>query len=151
MNLLNHVKITPVLGYYAAGTTERKATTIIDTAGYEGCMFIFLFGDLIAAGLINCKVVGNSVSATGGTNLATAAIAHTVTVAEAALTKPTAIAIDVYQPDPALYRYLEAICDPDSQSEEILGIVAVQYNGKYKPDPNAVLIDSKIKAFPAAS
>ena len=151
MNLLPNVKITPVLGYYAAGVTERKATTIIDMAGYEGCMFVFLFGDLIAAGVINCKVVGNATSATGGTNLATAAIAHTVTVAEAALTKPTAIAIDVYQPDPGLYRYLEAICDPDTQSEEILGIVAIQYNGKYKPDPNAILIDSKVKAFPAAS
>jgi hypothetical protein len=150
MNLLNEVKVTPVLGYYAAGQTERKATTIIDMAGYEGCLFLYLFGTLTEASVDNCWIYGNSVSATGGTKLTTATVAHTVTAANA-LVNPSAIAIDVYQPDPALYRYLEASIDPDTQDSLILGIVAIQYKGKYKPDPNAVLMDSKIVAFPAAS
>ena len=147
MSLLNDVKIIPVLGYYAAGVTERKASTIIDMAGYEGCMFVYLFGTLVAAGTLNCWVYGNSTSATGGTKLTTATVAHLVTAANALLTK-SAIAIDVYQPDPGLYRYLEASIDPDDQNEEILGIIAIQYKGKFKPDPNAVLINSKFKAFP---
>jgi hypothetical protein len=148
MNLLENVKITPVLGYYAAGVTEEKATTIIDTAGYEGCMFLFLFGTIIENGILNCLVYGNSVSATGGTAL-DADMAHLVTAADAAK-NPTTIAIDVYQPDPALYRYLEASINPDTSNAVILGIVAIQYNGKIKPDPNSVLIDSAMLVSPAA-
>ena len=150
MNLLNNVKVTPILGYYAAGGTERKATTIIDMACYEGCLFIFLFGTLLETGVLNCCIYGNTVSATGGTKLNTATIAHTVTAANALLAK-SAIAIDVYQPDPTLFRYLEASCDPDTASEEILGIIAIQYNGKVKPDPQGVLINSGVTVFPAAA
>ena len=150
MNLLNDVKITPVLGYYAAGQTERKATTIIDMAGYEGCMFLFLFGTLLETAVLNCWLYGNTTSATGGTKLTTATVAHTVTAANALLAK-SAIAIDVYQPDPGLYRYLEASIDPDTANAEILGIVALQYNGKLKPEAVTVLLNSKIKAFPAAA
>ena len=150
MNLLNDVKITPVLGYYAAGQTERKATTIIDMAGYEGCMFLFLFGTLLETAVLNCWLYGNTTSATGGTKLTTATVAHTVTAANALLAK-SAIAIDVYQPDPGLYRYLEASIDPDTANAEILGIVALQYNGKLKPEAVTVLLNSKIKAFQAAA
>jgi hypothetical protein len=150
MNLLNHVKVTPVLGYYAAGVTERKAPTILDMAGYEGVMFLFLFGTLLETAVLNCWIYGNSTSATGGTKLTTATVAHTVTAADALLAK-SCIAIDVYQPDPVLYRYLEASVDPDTQDSVILGIVAIQYNGKVKPDPNAVLMASNIEVFPAAS
>jgi hypothetical protein len=148
-NLLPNIKITPVLGYFGAGVTEEKGI-IIDMAGYEGCVFIYHFAAIVAGGVLNCKLYGNTVSATGGTNLATADIAHTVTSAEA-LVALSDIAIDVYQPDPTLFRYLEASIDPDSQNAVILGITAVQYNGKCKPDLNAGLIDYKFKAFPAAS
>ena len=150
MNLLNHVKITPVLGYYAAGVTERKATTIIDMAGYEGCLFLYLFGTLLDTAVLNCWLYGNSVSATGGTKLTTATVAHTTTTAQATIAE-SAIAIDVYQPDPALYRYLEASIDPDTANAEILGIIAIQYNGKKKPELTATLLGSKIAVFPAAS
>jgi hypothetical protein len=151
MNLLNNVKITPVLGYYAAGVTERKAGTIIDMAGYEGCLFLYFFGTLLETSVLNCWIYGNSTSATGGTKLTTATVAHTVTAANALLVE-SAIAIDVYQPTPpASFRYLEASIDPDTANAVILGIVAIQYNGKLKPDANAVLINSKVNVFPAAS
>jgi len=150
MNLLNEVKITPVLGYYAAGVTERKAPTIIDTAGYDGCLFLYLFGtNLLETAVLNCWIYGHDVDATGGTKLTTATVAHTVTAANALLAK-SAIAIDVFQPDPALYRYLEASIDPDMANAEILGIIAIQYNGNVKPDANAVLLASNIEVFPAA-
>jgi hypothetical protein len=150
MNLLNEVKITPVLGYYAAAVTERKATTIIDQDGYEGCLFLYLFGTLLETAVLNCWIYGNTTSATGGTKLTTASVAHTVTAANALLAK-SAIAIDVYQPDPGLYRYLEASIDPDTANAEILGIVAIQYNGKLKPESVANLLASNIEVFPAAS
>ena len=39
MNLLKNVAVKQVLGYYAAGTTKRTSD-IIDTAGYDGVMFV---------------------------------------------------------------------------------------------------------------
>jgi hypothetical protein len=129
--------------------TERKASTIIDMAGYEGCLFIFEFGTIIEAGVLKCNIYGNTTSATGGTKI-DSSLSHTVTAANAALTQ-SAIAIDVYQPDPTLYRYLEASIDPDDQNAVILGITAIRYNGKLKPEPTTGLLTSKISVFPAAA
>ncbi len=148
MNLLKEVKIDQVLGYYAAGVTERKGS-VIDMAGFEGCLFIYEFGTIIEAGVLNCFVYGNTTQVTGGTKL-NCTVAHTVTAANAALTQ-SAIAIDVYQADPTTYRYLEATIDPDTQNAVLLGITAIRYNGKYKPELTTGLLNYKMSVFPAAA
>jgi len=134
MNLSRNVKVTPILGYYAAGVTARKAA-IVDMAGFEGCMFLYLFGTLIEAGTLDCYVNGDAANSTSAMARLLTTTAHTITAADALLTQSCVI-VDVYQPDPVLHRYLEAVADPSDQNAVILGIVAIQYDGKNHPDTN---------------
>lgn len=148
MNQLTNLKITQVLGYFAAGTTAKKAD-IIDMAGFEGCLFIFEMGTLIEAGTLIASVTGNTTAVTGGTAL-DATASHTVTAVTAALTQ-SALAVDVHQAEPSLYRYLEAIITPAVQNAVILGITAVQYGGKLKPEDVTDLLASTLASSPAAA
>lgn len=148
MNLSNEVKIDQILGYYAAGQTQRKSD-IVDMAGYEGCMFIFQFGTLLENGTIACDINGNTTNATGGTKLAGGADV-TVTAAMALLGK-SAIVVDVYQPEPSTSRYLEAMITLGAANTLILGITAIRYGGKYKPELTSDLLAYAFSASPAAA
>jgi len=138
MNLLTNVKVDQVLGYYAAGTTVEKSA-IVDMAGYEGCMFIFELGTILDTGVITCNVNGNTINATGGANLGSAVA--TVTATTAALTQ-SAIVVDIFQPQPTTSRYLEAAITPSVANAVILGITAIRYQGKYKPELTTGLLAS---------
>lgn len=146
--LLKNVRVDQVLGYYAAGQTTRKSD-VLDMAGYEGCMFIFSFGTILETGTIACDVNGNSANSTGGTKLAGGAT-HTVTATTAALTK-SAIVVDIYQPDPASYRYIEAMITLGVANTLILGITAIRYNGKKKPELTTQLLAAATSTSPAAA
>lgn len=148
MNLSKNVRVDQVLGYFAAAQTTRKSD-IVDMAGYEGCMFIFEFGTLLATGTIACDINGNSSNATGGTKLAGGAT-HTVTATTAALTH-SAIVVDIYQPDPASYRYLEAMISLGVANTLILGVTAIRYNGKVKPEATSHLLAASFASSPAAA
>lgn len=148
MNLSKNVKVSQLLGYFAAAQTARKSA-ILDMAGYEGCMFIFSFGTILNTGTIAADINGNTTNATGGTKLAGGAT-HTVTTTTAALTS-SAIVVDVYQPDPATSRYLEAMLTLGVANTEILGVVAIQYNGKVKPEVTTQLLAASFATSPAAA
>ena len=140
MNLLANVKVDQVLGYFAAGQTAQKAT-IIDMAGYEGCMFIYEFGTILNTGVLTCDINGNTVNATGGTKLGTSTVA-TVTATTAALAQ-SCIVVDIFQPQPGTSRYLEAMITPSVVNAVILGITAIRYQGKYKPEVTTGLLASQ--------
>lgn len=132
MNLSKNVKVTQVLGYYAAGTTARKAD-IIDMQNYDGCMFIYELGTLLENGTLDCFVSGDAANATGAMTRLLTTTAYTATAADALLAK-SCIVVDVFQPDPVLHRYLEAQLVPAVANAVILGITAIQYNGRVHPD-----------------
>lgn len=148
MNLSKNVKVTQVLGYYAAGTTARKAA-IIDMANFDGCMFVFEFGTLIEAGTLDCFVNGDAANSTSAMTRLLTTSAYTVTAADALKTQ-SCIVVDVFQPDPVLHRYLEAVSDPSDQNAVILGITAIQYSGRVKPTTaDASLLKSTFLQSPA--
>lgn len=148
MNLVNNVKVDQVLGYFAAGQAAKKAA-VLDMAGYEGCMFIYEFGTILDTGTLACEINGNSVNATGGTKLAGGKTV-TVNATTAALTS-SAVVVDIYQPDPSNYRYLEAMVTPAVANAVILGITAIRYGGKYKPEITTGLLGSSLAVSPAAA
>lgn len=144
MNLLKNVKVDQILGYYAAGTTKRTSD-IIDMANYDGVMFICEMGTLLETGTIDCFVEQNTANATSGmARLATTTV-HTVTAADALLTK-SAIVVDVFQPQE---RYLQANITPAVANAVILGITAIRYSGRVKPDANSGLLKSTQLISPA--
>lgn len=135
MNLLQRVKIDQVLGYYAAGTTKRTSD-IVDMANYDGVMFIAELGTIIENGTLDVFVDQNSANSTSGmARLATTTV-HAVTAANAALAK-SAIVVDVYKPQE---RYLQCNITPATQNAVILGITAIRYSGRVKPDANSDLL-----------
>lgn len=135
MNLLKNVKVDQILGYYAAGTTARTSD-IIDMAGYDGVLFVAGFGTLIENGTLNVQVLQNDSNTTVGMAAVSGTAAHTVTAANAALTK-SAIVVDVYKPQE---RYLEVTVTPAVQNAVILGVTAIRYKGKMGPDANGDLL-----------
>ena len=144
MNLLQNVKVDQVLGYYAAGTTKRTSD-IIDMANYDGVMFVFELGTVLENGTIDCFVEQNTANATSGmARLATTTV-HTVTAANATAAK-SAIVVDVFQPQE---RYLQANITPAVANAVILGITAIRYSGRVKPDANSGLLKSTQLISPA--
>jgi hypothetical protein len=144
MNLLQNVKVDQVLGYYAAGQTKRTSD-IIDMANYEGVMFIVELGTLLENGTLDAFVEQNPTNATSGmARLATTTV-YTVTAADALVAK-TAIVVDVFQPQE---RYLQCNITPATQNAVILGITAIRYSGRVKPDANSGLLKSTQLISPA--
>lgn len=128
MNLSKNVKVDQVLGYYAAGTTKRTSD-ILDMSGYEGVLFVANLGTIIEAGTIDVFPEQNTANSTVGMAEIAGTAAHTVTAANAALTK-SCIVVDVYKPRE---RYIQCNITPASQNAVILGITAIRYNGRIGP------------------
>jgi len=148
INALKDIDIAQILGYYAAGQS-KQTSDIIDTAGYEGVLFLFELGQLINAGTVDCFVEGNSINSTVGMARLAGQTVYTVTVASATPVK-SVIAVDVFQPDPATCRYLQANITPaGSQNAVILGITAIKYRGKYKPEVNSNVLKATQLVSPA--
>lgn len=144
MNLLKNVKVDQILGYYAAGVTKRT-TDIIDMANYDGVMFVFELGTIIEAGTIDCYVEQNTANSTSGMARLATTTAYTVTATTAALAK-SAIVVDVYQPGK---RYLQANITPATQNAVILGVTAIRYSARMKPEANAALLKNTQLVSPA--
>ena len=150
MNLSNAVKVDQVLGYYAAAQNTLKSD-IVDMAGYEGCLFLFEFGTILNNGTIACDINGNNTNATGGTKMAGGA-SVTITAALATAAK-SVIAVDVYQPNATddKYRYLEAMITLGVANTLVLGVTAIRYGGKLKPELTTGLLAHSFAATPAAA
>lgn len=144
-SLLKNCEIKQVLGYYAAGTTKRTSD-IIDMQGYDGVCFVAGLGTIIENGTLDVFVEQNiENSANGMARLATTT-AHTVSAANAALTK-SAIIVDVYKPRE---RYLQCNITPATQNAVILGIVAILYKAHARPvTPGATILKSTQLIDPA--
>lgn len=121
--------VSQILGYFAAGTTKRTSS-IIDMSGYDGVLFIIGLGTLIEAGTLDGFVEQNIAnSASGMARLATTS-AYTVTAADALKTQ-SCILVDVFRPQE---RYLQCNITPASQNAVVLGITAIRYRGRVKPE-----------------
>lgn len=124
--LSDNVKITPVLGYFAAGTTKRTST-IIDMDGFDGVVFAAVLGTTIEAGTVDVFVEQNTANSTSGMARLATTTAYTVPATPAAL---TSIQVDVFKPRE---RYIQANITPATQNAVICGMVAIQYKGHLCP------------------
>lgn len=131
--LSQNVKITPVLGYFAAGVTKRTSA-IIDMDGFDGVVFAAILGTTIEAGTVDVFVEQNSANSTTGMARLATTTAYTVPASPAAL---TSIQVDVFKPRE---RYVQANITPATQNAVICGMVAIQYKGHVCP----VTLDSTV-------
>jgi hypothetical protein len=143
-SLLNDCKITPVLGYYAAGQTKRTSD-IVDMTGYEGVAFIALLGTVLENGTIDVFVEQHTLNQTSGMARLATTTAYTVTAADALVAK-SAIVVDVFQPRE---RYLQCNVTPAVANAVILGVLAIQYRGEKLPAALTTLLKSTFLQSPA--
>ena len=131
--LSDNVKITPILGYFAAGVTKRTST-IIDMDGFDGVVFAAVLGTTIEAGTVDVFVEQNTANATSGMARVATTTVYTVPASPASL---TSVQVDVFKPRE---RYLQANITPATQNAVICGMVAIQYKGHLRP----ITLDSTV-------
>ena len=142
MSLLTNVAVKQVLGYYAAGTTKRTSD-IVDTAGFDGCLFIASLGTLLDTGTLDVFVEQDIANATTAMARLKTTTVFTCTAVHAALVK-SCIVVDVYRPQD---RYLQCNITPAVANAVILGIVAVLYRGHKQPiTQKATALDAVLKS-----
>ena len=125
MNLLKDVKITRVMSAVAAGTTDQDSD-ILDMQGYEGVMFIAMFGTLTATQVTAITAQQNTAdSGTGMTDLEGTSVGP---LDDADSDK--CLVLDVYRPQE---RYVRCHVDRATANAVIDGIIAIQYNAHSKP------------------
>lgn len=143
INLTTAVKTVVAKGAVAAGSTDITDATVIDTQGYEGCRFIFLFGALTAGTVTSVAVAGKDANdpAAGTDDLAGTGIA----VADTESGK--AFIVDIGKPTK---RYLRPFVKRATQNAVLSGIIAELYDPRQKPvTKDATVSAQEIHASPA--
>ena len=142
MNLLDNIKISRVVGYNTASTTNRKGS-IVDMQGYDGVLFIATFGTMTNASKILLKAAQSD---TNNTSAMTVSVATTGEITSDG-TDDVQLALDVYRPTA---RYVEAQIEIADQNALIEGCVAIQYKGSKLPITQATAtLAAKTFASPA--
>jgi hypothetical protein len=109
----------------AAGVTEVDGAHV-DMEGWDGVMFVFLFGTLTAGQVTTPKVQGGAL--VGDSDQADIAGATAAALADGDSGK--AVIIDVYRPQK---RYVRPVVTRGTQNAVIQAIVAIQYQGRRVP------------------
>lgn len=123
-SLLKDAKIIRIGNAVAAGTSDIESD-VVDTAGYENCCFIALFGALTATAVTSIKVQqcdtsGGSYADLAGTAASLTAETHDNKIA----------AVEIHQPKE---RYLKLVVDRDTANAVVDGVIAILYNGAVSP------------------
>lgn len=122
--LAKNVKVIRAMNAVAAGTTDQTSSWI-DTAGFDGIVFITAFGTITSTAVTSVKIQQSTASdGTNGADLE----GTSITVADDDDNQMTVH--DIYRPRE---RYLAAVVDRGTANAVIDGIVAILYNGVKAP------------------
>lgn len=124
--LLEHVKITRSLAAVAAGTTVQ-AGSAVDMAGYDGVLFVALFGTLTATQTTSLKAQQSSDNA----------VADDFSDLEGSSVGPMGddddglmLALDVWRP---VKQYVKPVVVRGVANAVIDGVIAIRYAARNKP------------------
>lgn len=142
-NLSNSTRIVRVSNAIAAGTTTPQSSAVVDTAGFEGCRFIFLLGATAATGVPQCKIQeGAAANLSDAADILGSGYLNVPTTDDNQIT-----IVDVYRPKK---RYLRAQVIRGTANTTIDGIIAELYEGDVLPKTkDATVASGKILVSPA--
>jgi hypothetical protein len=136
MNLAKNIKVISLKDAVTAGTSVITDATVVDTQGYEGCLFIAKFGTSAVDNGI--KVLQDTVVGFGtGADLAGSKQLLDAT-AKVAM-------VDIHRP-------LERFLKPSvlrGTSTTLDSLIAVLYSGRVKPITDDASVNSKIVVSPS--
>lgn len=124
MNLGQDVKVVRALNAVAAGTSVQNGS-VIDTAGYDGVMFVAAFGTLTATAVTGLKAQQGTQS--GGGDQADLA-GSLVSVPDSASNKLAVL--DIGRPQE---RYVRPVVTRGTANAVIDGVIAILYKGNKRP------------------
>lgn len=129
-NLLTECLITRVTNDAVAGTSDADST-VLDMTGYDGVLFVALFGDITTTAVIQLVAYENTASSTSSpaptlvTGGATAPLTCGATAQDNGM-----LVVDVIRPS---MRYVFARVHRTTANAVIDGVLAIQYRGKTPP------------------
>ncbi|HYW88717.1 MAG TPA: hypothetical protein VFB50_13155 [Chloroflexota bacterium] len=102
------------------GTTNTNGV-VVDMSGWDGCLFLFNIGPILATGTFDARIVSSANSSmTGNANIANAALTQVV-----AAGNTNAYAIDIWRPT---LRYLRSAAVP-ATANVAFSSLTVRYRG----------------------
>jgi hypothetical protein len=141
-SLHNDIKVVSAVAQTAAGTTDVNGA-IIDMAGYEGVLFIVMFGTLTATQVTKIKAQQDTDPA-GGTM---ADLAGTLSAAMGDSDSGKGLVLDVFRP---AKRYVRCVVDRGTANAVVDRGVAILYNPTTKPQAldTATIISQEVHVAP---
>jgi hypothetical protein len=124
-NLFKAAEVRVPLGHIAAGTSNQTGS-VVDTYGYDSVAFVVVYGTLTATQVTQAKLQGGNAS--DGSDATDLANSHTTLLTDGQSGKVQII--DVYRP---AQRYLRPVVLRGTANAEILGVLAILYNGEFTP------------------
>jgi hypothetical protein len=125
MNLSKNVKVTRVMNGVTAGTGDTQTGSILDMQGFDGVVFIALFGELTGAAVTKLKAQQGAAAAMGdAADLAGTELSIPPT------NDNDCLILDIYKPRE---RYVRPVITRADANAVIDGIIAIQYGASVAP------------------
>ena len=122
-------KIMEVGAPVAAASSTDSNSDILDMTGFDGVVFIAPIEDSVSGGVATLKVEQDVANADAGMALITGASAAVTSGANDDLNQKLLI-VDVYRPQE---RYVQGVRVSATQNIAFGTLIAIQYNGRFKP------------------
>jgi hypothetical protein len=123
----------------AAATTDITSDAI-DTAGYDGCLFIVPFGAIVSGAATSIKA--QQCDTSGGSYADLEGTAQTVADTD----DDKLFYVDVFRPRE---QYLKLVVDRGTQNATVGGIIALLYNGANRPVTQGTNVSGESFNWPA--
>lgn len=126
----------------AAGTTDVNSD-VVDTANFDGCLFITAFGAIVAGAVTSVKIQQGAAS-----NMSDAADLAGTAIAVADDDDNQIVIHDIYRPRE---RYLRATVDRGTQNATVDGQIAILYGPRVQPvtQDSTLVVSTEVHASPA--
>jgi len=124
----NH-KIMEVGAPVAAASSTDSNSDILDMTGFDGVVFIAPIEDSVSGGVATLKVEQDVANSDAGMALITGASAVATSAANDDLNGKVLV-LDVYKPQE---RYVQGVRVSATQNIAFGTLIAIQYNGRFKP------------------
>lgn len=124
-NLASDVQIKWVKALIASANNTDSNTAIVDTAGWDGVVFITPVTTATSGSVVTLTVEGNTTSADSGMAAITGAVATKTSPGNGTL-----LVVDVYRPQK---RYVQGVITSATQVATFDASIAILYRGRKSP------------------
>ena len=125
-NLAKNVKVTKMLGYQAAGTTDTLTSGYVDMSGFESVTFIAILGAITGSGTATLKAQ----SATDSAFSDAADLESTGIAASSPSNNNQVLILEIVKPQE---RYVRPAIVRATANSVVEAVIAIQSNPDYKP------------------